>query len=80
VIAGGRIQVSRMRRFITIAALVLSIGPLPAVAQETDTEKTAARDVLRKMHELEQSLDVPALVARLTGPHAARDAVDRDRP
>src|SRR5438477_12060210 len=46
-----------------------------SLAQETPTERDAARDVLKKMATLEQSLDVAALVERLTGPNAARDAV-----
>jgi amidohydrolase len=44
-------------------------------AQDTPTEREAAREVLKKMAALEQSLDVPALVARLTGPNADRDRV-----
>jgi amidohydrolase len=60
----------------TIAALVLAVlVPVASSAQETDTEKAAARDVIKKMADLEQSLDVPGLVARLTGPNADRDAV-----
>ncbi len=54
--------------------LILSV-PAAAVAQDTPTERDAARDVLKKMSALEQSLDVPALVTRLTGANAARDAV-----
>src|SRR5262249_17718160 len=46
-----------------------------ASAQDTPTEKDAAREVLKKMAALEQSLDVPGLVAKLTGPDAERDAV-----
>ncbi|HEY6214012.1 MAG TPA: peptidase dimerization domain-containing protein [Vicinamibacterales bacterium] len=57
------------------AALAFILLSTPAFAQETDTEKTAARDVLRKMAALEASVDVPALVARLTGPNPERDAV-----
>src|SRR5260370_16652725 len=50
---------------------------LPAVlaAQETPTERAAARDVVQKLDSLERALDLPALVARLTGPNAARDRV-----
>jgi len=64
-----------MTRAIIAAALLALITPLAAVAQETDTEKTAARDVLRKMADLEQGLDVPGLVTRLTAANARRDAV-----
>ena len=44
-------------------------------AQETPAERDAARDVLRKMDELEKSLHVPDVVARLTGANPARDQV-----
>src|SRR5580765_4216309 len=58
--------------FFFSAALLLSVG---ARAQDTQTEREAARDVLKKMAALEQSLDVPAMVSRLTGPNADRDQV-----
>jgi len=45
-----------------------------ALVQDTPTEREAARDVIRKMGELEKSLDVPALVAKLTVPNADREA------
>src|SRR5262245_658977 len=61
---------------IGFAAVVLAAAlPASALAQDTPTEKEAARDVLKKMAALEQSLDVPGLVARLTAPNAERDAV-----
>lgn len=44
-------------------------------AQETPTEREAARDVLKKMDTLEHSLDVPGWVERLSAPNAARDQV-----
>src|SRR4051794_20931678 len=46
-----------------------------ASAQDTPTEREAARDVLQKMAALEHSLDVPGLVTRLTAPDSARDQV-----
>ena len=61
-----------IRLTLSIAVLLAATS---AVAQETDTEKSAARDVLRKMADLERSLEVPGLVARLTGPDPERDAV-----
>src|SRR6195256_397823 len=61
-----------MRYATAIGSLLL---PIALAAQETPTEKEAARDVLKKMAALEQSLDVPGLVARLTGANAARDQV-----
>src|SRR5262245_50976506 len=63
------------KRLFALVACVGFFTPVVAAAQETDTQKTAARDVIRKMAELEQSLDVPGLVAKLTGPNAERDAV-----
>ena len=54
---------------------VLALLSAHALAQDTPTERAAARDVLKKMTALQQSLDVPALVARLTGANDARDRV-----
>ena len=54
-----------------LAAILASIA-VSASAQETPTEREAARDVLQKMDALEQSLDVPALVAKLTGAERRR--------
>jgi amidohydrolase len=56
-------------------SLVLLCLGLPLLAQDTQTEKEAARDVLRQMAELEKSLDIPGLVAKLTAPNADRDKV-----
>ncbi|MEO7711963.1 MAG: peptidase dimerization domain-containing protein [Gemmatimonadaceae bacterium] len=60
---------------IRTAAVFTILIALPLTAQETPTERAAAREVIRKMAVLEQSLGVPALVAQLTAPNAARDAV-----
>jgi amidohydrolase len=46
-----------------------------ALAQDTPTEKEAAKDVLRKMADLEKSLNVPGWVSRFSTPNAARDQV-----
>jgi amidohydrolase len=61
-------------RAVGIALFILAFA-LSSLAQETPTEREAARDVLRKINELEKSLDVPSWVARLTGPDAQRDQV-----
>lgn len=62
-----------MRRLAVLAvSLVIA---LPCLAQETPTEREAARDVVRRMNQLEQSLDVVSLVTRLTAANPARDAV-----
>jgi amidohydrolase len=63
-----------MIRNVAFAFILLALTA-PLFAQDTPTEKEAARDVLKKMSALEQSLDVPGLVARLTGPNADRDQV-----
>jgi amidohydrolase len=62
---------------LTCAVIFFVLLALPAsvFAQDTPTERDAARDVLKKMAALEQSLDVPGLVSRLTGPNAERDRV-----
>lgn len=54
---------------------LLFLLAIPLEAQETPTEREAARDVLKKMATLEQSLDVPSVVAQLTAPNPQRDAV-----
>ena len=54
--------------------LVIGIAS-SARAQETPTEREAAAGMLQKMAALEQSLDVPGIVTRLTGANAARDQV-----
>lgn len=63
-----------MRSFLCCLAF-LSFVARPVLAQETDTEKQAARDVLRRMATLEQSLDVAGWVNKLAG--AANPARDR---
>ena len=63
-----------MRRLFVLIPFLLTCSSF-AAAQDTDTERQAAREVLQKMATLEQSLDVPAMVARLTGDNAARDQV-----
>jgi amidohydrolase len=68
---------------VAVSVLVLALSAFswrPVLAQETPTEREAARDVLARMAALERSLDVPRLVETLTGPNPARDAVvDRAR-
>jgi amidohydrolase len=57
---------------------ILSITLLLAAllcAQDTPTEKEAARDVMRKMADLEKSLNVPGWVSRFTVANSARDQV-----
>jgi amidohydrolase len=61
-------------RALSLISITLLL-PVVAVAQETPTERESARDVVHKLDSLERSLDLPALVAKLTGPNAARDQV-----
>jgi len=62
-------------RIIRSLAFLLVLTPALAIAQDTPTEREAARDVLKKMAALEASLDVPGMVAKLTGANDARDRV-----
>ncbi|MCC7124308.1 MAG: peptidase dimerization domain-containing protein, partial [Acidobacteria bacterium] len=48
---------------------------MPAFAQETPTEREAAKDVLQRMSEMQRSLDVPAMVKQLTAANPARDGI-----
>ena len=64
-----------LKRFAALFSLLL-ITPLPLVAQDTPTEQEAARDVLKKMAALEQSLDVPGWVAQA---HRRRESGARPR-
>src|SRR5215213_6911464 len=59
----------------TGAVLLFVVLTATVHAQDTPTEKQAAGEVLKKMAALEQSLDLPAIVAKLTGPNAERDRV-----
>ncbi len=64
----------RLARSAPILALI--VAARVATAQETPTERTAAADIIRRMNELERSLALPQLVARLTGARdSRRDAV-----
>ena len=60
-----------MKLFLLAAALLSAT----ALAQETPTEREAARDVLRKMGDLEKSLDVAGWVSRLSAANPTRDQV-----
>jgi amidohydrolase len=55
--------------------LLLLILPVALYAQDTPAERDAAKEVLRKMGELEKTLAVPSLTARVTASSAERDKV-----
>jgi amidohydrolase len=60
---------------LSLPVVLMLSTPGVARAQETQTEREAARDVLAKMATLERSLEVPSLVAKLTAPNPAREKV-----
>ncbi len=62
-------------RKIGMSGTVLLLLATPGAAQETPTERQAARGVVQQIRELDQSLGVPPMVAKLTRPDAGRDAV-----
>jgi hypothetical protein len=62
-----------MRTFVVSLTLLLSLGSGLALAQETPTERDAARSVVRQLDDLERSLNVPAMIARLTGQNGLSD-------
>jgi amidohydrolase len=63
-----------MRRMI-LGGMMLLAAAGRCMAQETPTEREAARDVVKQIAELKQSLGVDALVAKLTAPDKERDGV-----
>lgn len=62
-------------RKIVLCGLAFAMMASVSQAQETETERGAARDVVAQIHQLEQSLDVPAMVTKLTAPDSDRDKV-----
>lgn len=60
------------RRTPMLAAILLAT---PLLAQETPTELEAARPILAERAQLEASLNIPALVAKVTAADSARDKV-----
>jgi len=62
-----------MPRPILLCTLLLIASAV--LAQETPTEREAARDVIQKIGALEKSVDVAGWVQRLTAPDAERDKV-----
>jgi amidohydrolase len=64
----------RLHRPLSIATLCV-IAILPLAAQDTPTERDAARDVIQKMGALQRTVDVTGWIARLSAPDAVRDRV-----
>jgi amidohydrolase len=63
-----------MRKVVVSSMVVLLLASV-CMAQETPTEREAARDVLKQIQELSQSLGVQPMVAKLTQPNKGRDEV-----
>ncbi|MFN8062460.1 MAG: peptidase dimerization domain-containing protein [Vicinamibacterales bacterium] len=64
------------RSIVSVVALsVVASGALPALAQETPTEREAAKSVIQQMAALEGSLDVTSIVTSLAASNPKRDAV-----
>jgi len=64
-----------MNRVTLVATMLVFGAPASSRAQETPTEREAARSVVQKQMDLQRSLNVDAVVAKLTGANPARDAV-----
>jgi amidohydrolase len=64
-----------MNRVTLVAAMLVLAAPAPARTQETPTERDAARAVVQKQMALQRSLNIDAVVTKLTGANPARDAV-----
>jgi amidohydrolase len=62
-------------RKICLTGIVLMLVAIRGAAQETPTEREAARDVVKEINALGGSLGVPAMVAKLTSADKGRDDV-----
>jgi amidohydrolase len=65
----------RLPRAVIVVALLASVVSPALLAQDTPTERQAARDVLAKLATLQTTVDVAGWTARLSAPDAARDRV-----
>jgi amidohydrolase len=63
-----------MRRLL-LAAMVACLVPACVLAQETEAEMAAGKNVVKQISELDRSLGVQQMVAKLTQPDKGRDAV-----
>src|SRR5215471_17694384 len=64
-----------MKQLLSVIALASLIFCQKAPAQETPTEREAAKEVLQKMNALERSLETETWVKRMMAPNTARDQV-----
>ena len=63
-----------MRRGL-LCGMMMLVAASGCMAQETSTERDAARDVMKQIGELSQSLGVASMVAKLTAADKGRDEV-----
>src|SRR5213082_134347 len=63
-----------MRKTFGCVLIALAFG-VSSLAQETPTEREAARDVLKQIGALSQSLGVQTMVTKLSAPDKGRDEV-----
>src|SRR5438046_939859 len=63
-----------MRKTFGCVLIALAFG-VSSLAQEAPTEREAARDVVKQINALSQSLGVQAMVAKLSAPDKGRDEV-----
>jgi len=62
-------------RKLLLAAIVASLIPACVLGQETETEMAAGKNVVKQISELDRSLGVQQMVAKLTQPDKGRDTV-----
>lgn len=60
---------------IFVSVFIFSLLGIPCFAQETPTEREAARDVVKRITALSQSFGVQGMVAKLSAPDRGRDEV-----
>jgi amidohydrolase len=66
---------SRVPPSLALLVPALALAAASASAQETPTEREAARGVVQKLDALQRSVDAAGWAARLTGPNPGRDRV-----
>ncbi len=65
----------KIRNALFALTMLVSLIVAPALAQETETERAVAAGITAQIQQLDESLKVPAMVAKLTASDAERDKV-----
>jgi len=63
-----------MRRGVLCGAVILVLA-ISGMAQETPTERDAARSIVKQIEDLSSSLSVSSMVTKLSAPNKGRDEV-----